>query len=431
MRPALVCLLAAATLATAGVAGTCGAARDVLDNGLVVITSPSETANLVAVEVLVKASALDEPPGKAGVRQLVQQTLVRGSRHMSGKELAATLDELGADFDAGLGLDYVETYVVCLNQDLGAAMELLAEVVRHPRFPAREVEAQRQVALRHLQYVRSDPFEIAQHLVRQGLYEGHPYAIAPQGTEESLAGLTRADLVDFHARCYVPNNTIISIAGGVSRAAGLAAVRRYFGDWQRGPLELPQAPAVRPLEHSTVHVRTAPIGQAYFMLGFTVGETTPDTYPVMEVVCALLGRGMGSRFFDALRERAAAAYEANAYYFALRRGGYLAAYVAAAPRDLEGTRRLIVAEFERLRSEAVSRGELNRAHQFAIGTHALAHEKTKDRAFHLAWYEAIGLGCDFDQHYAEAINSVTPEQVQAAARTHFGRYSLGLVLPGD
>jgi zinc protease len=98
--------------------------------------------------------------------------------------------------------------------------------------------------------------------------------------------------------------------------------------------------------------------------------------------------------------------------------------------QLERTKQLIVGEFERLRAEPVTAAELRRAQQFAIGTDALEHQKAKDRAFHLAWYEAIGLGYDFDQRYPQAIGSVTAEQVRAAARSLFGCYSLGLMLPG-
>jgi len=173
-----------------------------------------------------------------------------------------------------------------------------------------------------------------------------------------------------------------------------------------------------------------PVGQAYFMLGFAVGPPQRDTYPVMEVIRALLGRGMGSRFFAALRQASPAAYQADACYFALAGGGYVAAYVAAQARELESTRNLIVSEFDRLSRELASPEELKRAQELAIGSHALAHQRATERAFHLAWYEAIGLGCDFDDRYAEAIGSVTAAQVEAAARAHFGHYSLGLVLPG-
>jgi predicted Zn-dependent peptidase len=428
--PVLRSVLAAAVLLVASAPGMGAAVKEVLDNGLVVITSPAAAGSVVAVEVLIKASALDEPPGKAGLRQLLQQTLARGSENMSGDDLAAALDDLGVDFDTGLGLDYVEAYVVCLSQDLERAMALLAEVVRRPVFPAKELETQREVARRHLRSLRADPLQTAAQLVRQGLFEGHPYSVPIQGTEDSLAVITRADLVGFHQRHYSPGNTIIAVAGGIARDAALAAVRRAFGDWRGAPVPAIAAPPVQPLERSALQVREAPVGQAYFMLGYPAGKPRPETFCEMEVIRVLLGRGMGARLFGALRDRAAVAYEAEASYVALAHGGYLAAYVATAPRDLERTKQLLRAECERLRDEPVAASELERARQSAVGAHALAHQKTKDRAFHLAWYEAIGLGYDFDARYAEAMTSVTAERVQAAARAHFNHYCLGLVLPG-
>lgn len=411
-------------------------ARTVLDNGLVVITSHSEATNIVATEVLVRASALDEPADKAGLRQLVQQLLVRGSADMSGEELARALDTVGAELDTGLTADYVHVQLVCLGQDLEPALKLLAEIIRRPAFPEQEIEGQRQAARAFLQRLGGNPFEMAQLLLRQGLYRDHPYARPTQGTQESLDSITRADIVDFDRHYYVPNNTIIAIAGAQADAA-LPLVQRYFGDWQKAdpstPLRtrLPPAAAstVKPLERSAVRLRQAPVGQAHFMLGFVVGPPTRDTYPVLEVIRALLGRGMGSRFFASLRDGAARAYEADAYQFALSRGGYVAAYVVTEARNLDATKDAIAAEFARLRSEPVAADELRRAQQYAAGTHLLSHQRVKDRALHLAWYEALGLGCDFDDHYAGAVGSVTASQIQALARAWFGHYALGLVLP--
>jgi zinc protease len=452
LRIIMFCLVAAVAAAAAA-EGAGGPAKTVLDNGLVVITSPGSGGKIAAVQVLIKASAADEPPGKAGLRQLLQQTLARGSENLPGDDLAAALDEIGAEFNAGVAPDYVQVYIVCLDEDLERALELLSQVVRRPRFAEREVERERQAALRHLASLRTDPFETAQALVRQGLYQGHPYAFPVQGTVESLKSITRSDLVSFHHRCFVPGNTIIAIAGAAPAEVAVAAVRRHFGDWAGAPPPPREVAPVRPLERCALQVRECPVGQAYFVLGFLADvprpfgglrgapagaaravpsrvERRPDTYPVMEVMRTLLGRGMGSRFFGALREGAPAAYQADAHYFALAGGGYLAAHVATEARDLESTKDRILSEFQRLKNDPVKPDELKRAQEFAVGSHALTHQRARERAFHLAWYEAIGLGWEFDERYPQAVRAVTGTQVRAAARALSSRYALGLVLPG-
>jgi len=433
-RPAFqaaVSLFAVALVAHAGPVSS-AAAKDVLDNGLVVITSPvAASGTVVGVAVVIKATAADEPPGEAGLRQLLQQTMVRGSTHLSGEELAVAVDAIGADIDAGPALDYTYLTLTCLGQDLPRAVQLLAEILRYPLLTETELQGQREVALHYLTSLRGKPFEVAQRVLRQGLYGDDPYALPTQGTEESLKSITRADLTDFHKRYYVPNNTIIAIAGAAPRDAALAAVRRYFGDWQRAGLPPRRIPPIRPLTQSAMQLRQAPVDQAYFMVGFGTGPATRAAYPVMEVIRALLGRGIGSRLFAALRESTSMAYRAEAYNFALARGGFVAAYVATDPRDLDETKNAIIREFSRLRTEPVSPSELGRAQEYAVGSHALSHQKAGDRAFHLAWYEAIGLGGDFDDRYGEAVRAVTAQQVQAAARAQFTRYALGLVLPQD
>jgi zinc protease len=420
-----------ALLAACGCPALSAVAKDVLDNGLVAITSPAPAGSIVGVAVMVKAAAADEPPGKAGLRQLLQQTMVRGTAHLSGGELAVALDQIGADIDAGPALDCTYVTTACLSQDLPRALELLAEIIQHPVLPEREVQGQRDVALRYLDSLESKPFEVAQHLLRQGLYGDDPYALPTEGTDESLRSITRADLAEFHRRYYLPNNTIIAIAGAVSRDVALPAVQRYFGDWQRAALPPRRTPLVQPLTQSVMRLRQAPVEQAYFMLGFATGRAARGSYAVMEVIRALLGQGVGARLFGALRDSSAVAYRAEAYDFTLTRGGFVAAYVVAEPRDLDQTKNAILHEFSRLRTEPVSPDELSRAQEYALGSHALSHQKARERAFHLAWYEAIGFGWDFDDRYPGAIRAVTARQIQDAARAQFGRYALGLVLPQD
>jgi zinc protease len=428
---------ALAASSAASIASPRACSRTVLDNGLVAITSHGEAANIVAIEALIKTSVGDEPPHKAGLRQMVQQMLVRGSEGMSGEALARALDAIGAELDTGLTEDYVQVQVVCLAQDLEPALRLLADIVRRPAFPEREVEGQRRAALAFLQRLADNPFETTQSLLRQGLYGEQPYARSAHGTRETLNAITRADIVDFHRCYYVPNNTIIAVAGlprtgstGAAPAdAAAALVRRYFGDWQKVDLPPTREPAVKPLERSTVRLRQAPVGQAYFMLGYLVGPPARETYAALDVIRALLGRGMGSRFFSRLRDGESKAYEADAYQFALAQGGYVAAFVATGPRELEATKQAIAAEFARLSNEPVGADELRRAQEYAAGTHILSHQRARERVMHLAWYEATGLGCDFDDRYAEAVKSVTASQIQALARDWFGHYALGLVLP--
>jgi zinc protease len=432
MRPLVItigCLIATAVWLAPLAASPTAPQATVLDNGLTVIVAPTPTDNVVAVQVVIKASIADEPAGKAGLRQLIQLTSVRGTQDTSGNELATALDDMGADLSALTALDYVQFSIVCLRSDVGRAIALLADVVRRPEFRAIEVAGQREVALSQLGVTKNDPFEAPQLFMRQGLYADSAYALPTQGTDRSLPTITRSTLVAFHDQYYVPNNTIIAIAGGVDADAVLNIVRARFGDWKKSEIPTATSQPVPPLEHSTAQVGEASVGLAYFMLGYGVGKPSRTAYPVMEVTRSLMGLGMGSRLYEALRRVSASAYETDAYYFAYVGGGCLAAYVAAESSELDATRKAVLAEFQRLRTELVSATDLARAKEFAIGRHALSHQSARARAFHLAWYEAIGLGWDFDERYAEAVSAVTAAQVQAAADEYFGHYSLGLVLP--
>ena len=406
------------------------AMKSVLPDGLVLVVKPNTATDIVAVHAFVRVPAVVETRRAAGIRQLLTQMLVRGTTQRSGSDLARDIEAAGATLNVAFGLDYLDVRAVATSDGFEAVVDLIADILRHPVFDADELEAQRAEALARLAAVKNnDPFQGAYFLAREVLYPDHPYGLPNLGTVEGLGSITPEDLRALHRAYCVPNNTVVAICGNVTKAQAYQTVSGAFHGWARGAVPEEPAPVCAPLERSRLQVVERPLRVASLMLAFPGPAVSDDDYPAVQVIDALLGGGMASRLFVALRGRGGLVYEVSSFHPSLRHESHLAAYVTTAPGNLEAAKSGIVREIERLQQEPVPDEELERAKRFLIGSYALRHQRNSDQAFYLGWYELVGVGWDFDRSYADRVSAVTAEQVQQAARRWFRAYAAAALMP--
>ena len=403
--------------------------KHTLDNGLRVIIKPNPGGDIVALDLLLGAGAAAEPKELAGLRQLTQQLLLRGTQLHSGSELAESLESLGASLDISVGLDYVEVFALAPASAFAPVCRALAEIVTSPLFDAGQVESQRQAAIQFASSLEDDAFQSAYLLMRQTLYRDHPYGRAPSGAPESLSRITREQILEFYQTYYRPNNCVLAVSGNVALSPALAVIREAFGEWASGPLPATACPPPQPLLMSRLSLRERPFRVSYLVLGFLAPDIRDEDYFPLQIADALLSGGMSARLFTELRGRRALVYEVSSFYPTLAAESHFAARAVCLGRDFREVSQALLAEFRRLQEETVSEDELARAKQYLLGSYALSHQRNKQQAYYLAWYELLGAGYTFDQLYPKGIAAVTAEDVRRAARTYFTRYAQALLLP--
>ena len=405
------------------------AQRELLGNGLTVLVQANAASDVVTARLITRVSVLDEPDEGAGVRYLTQQLLLRGSAGLDGTQVAGLVDNLGATLEVGVETELVYTEINAPSDCAAQALALLAQVVERPALAPEELELARQQALLQLQLAAGDPGQRAQQLFLAGLYGGHPYGRSLVGTAEGLAACSRERVAQFHRAHYLPNRSILVICGRVAAERAYELAAWCFGAWAPGmPPSAPARP-VPALAGSRMKVEERPVLGCYLMLGFRApGVTSPD-YPALLVLDSLLGKGMGSRLYLSVRDRAAIAYRAQSVCGELARQNYYALLVVTGPGSLQAAKDMIVREVGLLQEQPIAEVQMQRARRFAIGTYLLEHQRNRDLARYLGWYEALGLGSGFDQQVPALVERVTAEDVARVARTHFGHYFVSVLVP--
>jgi predicted Zn-dependent peptidase len=428
--PTWVWLAATVALLARPAAGD-GVSRVELPNGMRALIKPSFSTDVVAVDLLLDVSVLDEPAAQSGIRALTQRLLLRGTELESGEEVVRRLSEVGGFMDTGIGLDYVEVYAIAPADGFEVALGALAEVVRHPAFLPEEVESQKQALIESLRAGARDAFQETYGAFRQELYGSHPYGRTVEGEPGPLASLTRDQITSFHSRCYGPQNVVIAVCGGVSESRAMRAVRRAFGDWPPGPRPSRSSEAPEPLGASELVVRERPVGRLYLVLGFPApGAGQPGYYP-LQVLDSLLSGGSTARLPAEVRDKAGLAYQVSSFYPTLAGQSHLTVYAVTDPENLADAKEALLAVLRGVCREPPPPQEMDQAKRYLAGAYLLGHQRMKDQAYALAWYEILGLGTGFEQVYLESVQAVTPQEVQEAARSVLRRFVLAVTLPGE
>lgn len=408
--------------------------REVLPNGLVVLVRENFDSPAVVVRGYLQVGTMDEPPELAGLAGFCVDVMERGTLN---RPFAVLYEELESEA-LTLGLEVTEHHAFFggkgLRETLPHLLELLADVLRHPAFDAEQVEKVRAEIATELLERAHDTQRMAALTFNELLYtRDHPYGRSNLGYEETIARITREDLVRFHQTYFAPAGMVLVVAGAVKAAEALKQVRAALGDWgARRPLVLGLPPVLPLKERRERHVFIPEKTQVDLRLGWCGPARGAPDFLAAHVANTVLGVfGMMGRLGKVVREQNGLAY----YVYSVLEGGpgpgpwqVIAGVDPAHARKAEA---LILDEVRRLREEPVPEDELNDSQSMLVGSLPLQLETNEGVARALLNIERYQLGLDYLQRYHQLIMDLRPADVQAAAQRWLDpeRYVLAMAGP--
>jgi len=407
--------------------------RLTLPNGLGLVVASVAKLPVVTVAALVDAGAAADPAGREGVAQLTARALAEGTERSDGTQLADRFERLGTALDTGADWDSTTIRFTVTTDRVAAALGLLAEVVRTPSFPAREVERLKQERLAELLQQQTEPRGLADDMFGRFAYAPDSrYAVPDGGVDATVSALDRAAVEEFYRSRYAPATTTLIVVGDISRETASALVGDAFGAWDAratagGVLSDRPAQLTR-----TVHiVGKSDAPQSELRVGHVgVPRRHPDYFPVV-VMNAILGGLFSSRINLNLREVHAYTYGAFSSFDWRRGAGPFTVATAVQSNVTDAAVREIMLEIERMRSTEVTEAELSLATSYLDGVFPIRFETTTAIANALSSLVSYGLPDDYFDRYRTNIRAVSAEHVLSAARTHVRPEQVQIVTVGD
>ena len=406
-----------------------------LPNGLVVLFRENHANPTVAIQGLVKAGAMYDPPGKSGLSSFVAAMLDRGTLNRTALEQAEALESLGASLGFDSGPETVTFSGNALSEDIDTVLGVLADALRNPAFTPEQIEKGRDEQIIRVKIAEENTAFVASRTANEILFPpGHPFHDSPIGTEASLGSIARDDLVSFHAAHYGPGAVQLVLVGDVDPNATLEHVRRSLGDWRKlespAPFEIPRTALPKGVTRRIVRMEgKSQVDVVYALPGLS--RTEPDYYAAMIMTYILGGSSLSSRLMDHLRDMQGLVYGVYSNLNAGIGAGPIQIRAGTNPGNADRTAAEIWSQVKRLHEQGPTATELEEAKSFLTGVYPVRLEANSGVAGQLLGAELYGLGMDYLARYSSIINSVSLEDVRAAAKKYLGPSGYALVTAGS
>jgi zinc protease len=403
-----------------------------LPNGLELILIERHGVPIVAANLVLKNGSDSNPPDKPGLASFTAAMLDEGTTSRSALQIADDVARLGSSLATGSSVDASNVTVRSLTRNFPATLDLLADVVLRPSFPAAEIERQRASRLATLVQSRENPAEIAPRVTALALYgTNHPYGYPEVGTEAAVKSMSRDDMMAFWKQNYVPNNAALVVSGDITMPQLRGLVEKALGAWQRGTparpkLDLPSAPAARIVLVDTpnapqTQVRVAALGAP---------RSSPDFRP-MQLLNIPLGGNFSSRINLNLREKNGYTYGASSQFTFRRAAGSFQVGSGVRTDVTAPAITEMLNELKGILDKPLTAEELTIAKDGLSNSLPGAFETNANAVANYSNVFTYDLGLDYYANYGEQVRAVTLAQTAAAAKKYIVPDRMVIVAVGD
>ena len=404
-----------------------------LSNGIPVVAVQTGDVPIASITMLVPGGSKTDPRAKAGLAQLAASLADKGVGDMDGADIAARFESLGASFGGGAGSDGISFSLTAPVANLAEAGELAAQIVRGATYPQDEFERERKRAIDGLQVSMKEPGSLANYVARVAMYGDAPYGSQPGGTAQSLAAITRDDLVAYRQSYFHPKAMQIVVSGGIDPQAAMKVAEGMFGDWTvaGAPGAVPTQAAGPQERPRTIVVDMPDAGQAAVIAAVRAPARTGDDYYALELANSVLGGGSSGRLFDEIRTKRSLSYGAYSGFGDRADASVLQASAQTKNDTADEVAQIFLNEFERLGTEPFDDDLLAKRRLYMSGGYARALETSGGFNAILATLLQQGLEPAEAARYAARLDAVDGDAASIAARTYVDPAKTTIVVVGD
>jgi predicted Zn-dependent peptidase len=386
-----------------------------LDSGTVLLVHEKRDVPLVGAEVVIRGGAVTDPEGLSGLSSLFAGMLERGSGDRDAAGFAEAIDAVGGALTAATGLESISISAEFLSRDADLMVELITDMLLAPALGPAEVKKLRDRRIDQLRAVKDSSLQSLLPVYGNAfLFAEHPYAVAIDGSEESLAKIRHRDLVAYYRDHVGGDRLIISIVGDIDAAAMIDSLSAAFGDWRAAGAELPEiAPAAAAEGRRVLLVDTGDTAQSYFWIG-NVGVAVDFAQRAeLDIANTLFGGRFTSLLMNEMRTKAGLTYGARSILMRPSLPGSIAISSFTKSETTVEAIDLALALLGQLHETGFDEQAIQSGKNYILGQFPPRLETAAQLAGQFADLETYGLNASFINEYGDAIAAADPEAVRA------------------
>lgn len=411
------------------------AAEADLSNGVHLMVLEDHRVPQIQFQLIIPgAGGYYDPEGQSGLAGLTAALMREGTASKTSSEMSQQLEVMAATLNVGAGTSSPEATIggSSLTDQATKLLDLAVDVLLHPAFPEEELARYKQRVRAQLAQQRANPGFLAAEMFSRAVYGTHPAARMGL-TPEALSRITRDDLVGFHHTHYIPSHAVLAVSGDVSMLQARTVLEGKLSGWKNPSTVVTTAVAdPAPISGPKIFFIARPNAvQTNLIVGTQAVERTDPDYDALVVMNKIVGGGPTGRLFIHLREEKGYTYGASSGLVAPLFRGEWQASTNVRTEVTEPALHDLLDEIRQIREEPVTDEELADAKRSLSAQYALELESPAQLLSLSVNRWRYKLAADYYDRYADRINGVSKEQVQAMAKKYLAADRLQVVAVGD
>ncbi len=408
-----------------------------LKNGVRAILIPHEETAAATVLALYEVGSRYEPAELSGASHYIEHMMFKGTtRRPDTLSISKDLDSVGADYNAFTGKDYTGYYIKLQADRLPLAVDMLEDMVYHSVYRPHDLMSERQVILEEIRMYDDNPMMLVEELMEEELFKGSTLGRRIAGSVESMMGIGREALVGYRDRFYVPQRTVVAVAGKFREKDAIKLLEKTYGV---RPAAEPPKPFKKFSVGSADYVKTRvrlhkkDTEQVQLSLGFPAYPYGDPKLPALLLLSSILGGTMSSRLFLQVREKRGLCYFIRASINPYQDVGSLTIQSGLSKDRIHEALEVIMEELRKIRAKDVTKEELVRAKENLKGRVILSLEDSSQLADWYAKQELLQKKTESPEDRLKKIFAVTAGDIRRAAADvlRSARLSMAVIGPYD
>jgi predicted Zn-dependent peptidase len=400
-----------------------------LDNGLRLLTCEMPHTRAVSIVFFIASGPRYEIETEAGISHFIEHICFKGTeRRQSSKEISEAIESVGGVINGGTDKELTTFWCRVTSEHFLLALDILVDLLQHSRFDATDIDRERQIITEEINMSLDSPRQRVAMLIDDLLWPGQPFGRDIAGSKEAVAALTRQQMLDFLSNHYLPNTTVVSIAGDIEHKQVQDAINQTLGEWKANKVSA-GFPNAGDQKIARLNIEFRDTEQAHLCLGVPgLSFFHPDRYTV-DLLSIILGEGMSSRLFTEIREQQCLAYDIHSYSDHFADSGAVIIYAGVDPCRVDSALRSIIDQVSKLK-EQISEVELDKAKEIAKGRLLLSLESSRNVAAWLGAQELLTSRILTTDEVISLVESVTIEDLKRVAQQLLTSEKLNLAIVG-
>jgi predicted Zn-dependent peptidase len=405
--------------------------KHVLKNGLRVVLAPMESTQTVTVQILVEAGSKYETKQNNGISHFLEHMMFKGTKKRpSAKIISEQLDQVGGEYNAFTSEEETGYWVKVPYNHFELALDVVSDMFRNSLLKQEEIDRERGVILQEEAMLKDTPMRYVYDVFSELMYGNQPAGWQILGIRENIKNFQRQDFLDYLQNRYLPQNTVVVIAGKIDPDQALKRITKHFETITKADSLQDKPKTIEKQAAPALKVSSKETDQTHLFLGVRGPHMFSSRRFAAKALGMILGGGMSSRTFLNIRERHGLTYYVGSSVETTTDTGFLYVRAGVAHENLPKTVKLITRELQKLRDKPVGTKELTKIKEYFRGVTLMNLESSDAVASFVGNQELFRKKIKKPRELFEKINQLTAEDIQKEAQKMFQDKNLNLAIIG-